>query len=54
MKKWLCIGVLATFLIVPAVSFCQEEQPALVTQSKQGVVTQVDSIASLLVIFDGS
>jgi len=31
--------------------FCQEDN--VVTQSRQGVVTQVDSIGSLLVISDG-
>ena len=54
MRRWLNICVLAIYLIVPGMSFCQEEQNAPETRSKQGVVTGVDSIGSLLVIFDGS
>jgi Domain of unknown function (DUF5666) len=54
MKTWLCICVLVISLIVPGMSFCQQEQGTPGTQSKQGVVTQVDSVGSLLVLFDGS
>ena len=54
MKIWLCICVLAIFLMAPGMSFCQQEQSTPETQSKQGVVSQVDSIGSLLVLFDGS
>ena len=39
---------------MPGRSFCQQEQVAFETQSKQGVVTKVDSIGPFLVIFDGS
>jgi len=52
MKNWLCIYILAVFLIAPGISFCQ--QGDIETQSRQGIVSQVDSIGSLLVIFDGS
>ena len=53
MRKYLCVYVLIFLFMIPAMSFCQQEQGNLVTQSKQGVVTQVDSIGSLLIIFDG-
>jgi len=54
MKIRLCVCVLAISLIVPGMSFCQQEQGNVETRSKQGVVTHVDSVGSLLVIFDGS
>ncbi len=54
MKIRLCVCVLAISLIVPGMSFCQQEQGNVETRSKQGVVTKVDSVGSLLVIFDGS
>lgn len=54
MKKLLWIYLTVIFLIAPAVSFCQQDQDNLLTQSIQGFVTQVDSVGSLLVISDGS
>ena len=54
MFSWLRICVLAIFLIVPGMGFAQQEQSIPITLTKQGTVTQVDSVGSLLVIFDGS
>ncbi|MBU0547414.1 MAG: hypothetical protein KJ710_04560 [Candidatus Omnitrophica bacterium] len=54
MKTWLCICFLVIYLIVPGMSFCQQQEGTPETRFKQGVVTQLDSIGSLLVIFDGS
>jgi len=53
MKIWLCVIILAVSLIIPAASFCQQDQDAPRMQSKEGVVTQVDSVGSLLVVSDG-
>ncbi len=54
MKIWFRICVVVIFLMAPDMSFCQQEQGASQTQSRQGIVTQVDSVGSVLVIFDGS
>ena len=54
MRTWLGIFVLVIYLIIPGLSFCQQEQGTAATQSKQGFVTQVDSIGALLVVSDGS
>jgi hypothetical protein len=53
MKTWLCLFVLAVILIMPGASFCQQEGSAE-THSRQGIVSEVDSIGSLLILFDGS
>ena len=50
-KLWIC--VLAILLMAPSMIFCQQEEDVPATRSKQGVVTQVDSVGSLLIIFDG-
>lgn len=54
MRMWLSVCVLAVFLMVPDIGFCQQEEGVLETQFKDGVVTQVDSIGSVLEIFDGN
>ena len=53
MKNCLCICVLVFSLMVPSIGFCQQKQPASKNQTRQGVVTQVDPVGSILVIFDG-
>jgi len=53
MRAWLGIFVLVIYLIIPDLSFCQQEHGAIAMQSRRGFVTQVDSIGSLLVISDG-
>lgn len=53
MKIWLSICALMISLTAPDLTFCQQEQDAPETQARQGVVTQIDSVGSLLVIFDG-
>lgn len=53
-KIWPCICVLVISLMAPDMGFCQQKQNTPKTQSRQGVVTQVDAKGSLLVIFDGS
>ena len=52
MKTWLCIVVLAVSLIVPAISFCQQERPE--TRTSHGTISEVDSVGLRLVIFDGT
>ena len=54
MKVWLYICVIAISLMMPGICFCQQDEGSAEMQSREGVVTQVDSIGSLLVIFDGS
>jgi hypothetical protein len=54
MKTWFCICILMISLMVAGLGFCQQEQAAPETHSKQGTVTQIDSIGSLLVISDGN
>lgn len=54
MKRWLCVCVLAVSLMSQGIGFCQQDEGVLETQSKEGVVTQVDSIGSVLEIFDGN
>ena len=53
MKVWVCISVLLISLVIPGLSFCEQDQDTPVTQIKQGIVTQIDSIGGLLVMFDG-
>lgn len=54
MKTWFCICILMISLMVAGLGFCQQEQGAHETHSKQGFVAQIDSIGSLLVISDGN
>ncbi|MDD5506285.1 MAG: hypothetical protein PHR73_05985 [Candidatus Omnitrophica bacterium] len=54
MKIWFYFCFIASFLIAGGISFCEQEHSDVEMRSKQGVVTKVDSIGSLLVIFDGS
>lgn len=54
MKIWLCLFCLAVSLFIPGISFCQEAQGDIETHSRQGVVSEVDSVGSSLIIFDGS
>ncbi len=51
MKTWFYLCVVVTFLMVAGMSFSQQEPE---TQSMQGTITEVDSVGSLLVVFDGS
>jgi hypothetical protein len=39
---------------MPGTSFCQEAQGDIETHSRQGVVSEVDSVGSFLIIFDGN
>jgi len=54
MKIGLSICFLVISLMVPGMSFCEDDQGTPETQIWQGVVSQVDSIGSVLVIFDGA
>ncbi|MDD5561658.1 MAG: hypothetical protein PHT50_06000 [Candidatus Omnitrophica bacterium] len=53
MKILLCISALSVSLIAPGLSFCEQGESTHEMFSREGVVTQVDSIGSLLVISDG-
>ncbi|MDD5116153.1 MAG: DUF5666 domain-containing protein [Candidatus Omnitrophica bacterium] len=53
MKIWLCLYALIGLLVAPEWGFCQYEQEDPQRYSREGVVTEVDSVGSLLVIFDG-
>jgi hypothetical protein len=53
MKIWACLCVLAISLVSPGLSFCQQDGHAE-THSRQGIVSEVDSVGSLLILFDGS
>jgi len=52
-KIWLSIFMLMISLLTPGMIFCQQEQALPETRAKEGVVTDIDSIGSILVIFDG-
>lgn len=53
MNKLLRLFLLIVFTAFPARGICQESEGVSQTFSKQGIVTQVDSIASLLIVSDG-
>lgn len=48
MKIWICVCMLALSVMVPSLGFCQQNASKL--QSAQGIVSEVDSVGSLLVI----
>lgn len=53
MKEYACIFGTALFLLFSGTGFCQEEDTVEI-HSRSGVVTQVDSIGSLLVVNCGN
>jgi len=54
MKIWLYLCFIVGSLMAGGISFCEQGEGDVETRSKQGVVTEVDSVGSLLIIFDGS
>lgn len=48
MKRWLCVCVLTLSMVAAGLGICQQNASSL--RSVQGIVSEVDSVGSLLVI----